>query len=288
MRTHTTKWLGFFFVAAACALAQQNNPPQRTMTARKDTTAASDSKAPAGMPSTPSAALEQYRMMWQKMTPAQQQAIIRAGGPSPEQYERMLTQATGNAGNKETPGASAHAAPESGRQGDSGAFDALTKSMQDLNAVRDGNLSLVQKEACAPELASRIADLKAKLRNDEFQLNGTEVPSAAAPAAAAPAADAHPAGKPNASDPLAVANDWFKHPADAKAPAAPQESTSRTRESSQLDAVLAGAQPSAPAERRADAKSPETTQNKQMIEADMARVKAELEQLSGACASAKQ
>ena len=213
--------------------------------------------------------------MWQRMTPAQQKAIVSAGGPTPEQYERMLM----GRGATSAKGAVSSSDP---RAADSGSLDALSKSLQDLNAVRDANLSLVQKDGCAPELASRIADLKAKLRSDEFELNGTETPAAAAP-------DAHTTEKTNtanAADPMAVAGDWFKRPADPKQTARPDEFI-RTRQSGQLDAVLAGAQAPVAPERHFDPKSPDAEQNRKAIEADMARVKSELEQLSSACAAAK-
>ncbi|HLN02960.1 MAG TPA: hypothetical protein VK335_26965 [Bryobacteraceae bacterium] len=269
-------WL--MIAAAGCwpALAQQSNPPQRTITNRPDSTVSSDAKpASSGTPTNPAAALEQYRQAWQKMTPAQQKAIVSAGGPTPEQYERMLTQRGTGAKGANLPATDPRAA-------DSGALDALSKSLQDLNAVRDANLSLVQKDGCAPELASRIADLKAKLRSDEFELNGTEAP-------AAPPTDAHTPEKvnaANAADPMAVASDWFKHPADPKPTARPDDS-SRTREASLLDSVLTGTQAPVAPERRFDPKSPEAEQNRKAIEADMARVKSELEQLSSACAAAK-
>jgi hypothetical protein len=263
--------------AAGCwaALAQQTTPPQRTITNRPDSTVSSDAKpASSGTPTSPAAALEQYRQMWQRMTPAQQKAIVSAGGPTPEQYERMLM------GRGATSAKGAASSPDP-RAADSGSLDALSKSLQDLNAVRDANLSLVQKDGCAPELASRVADLKARLHSDEFELNGTESPAAAP-------RDAHTSEKAssaNAADPMAVASDWFKHPADPKQTARPDDS-GRTRESSELDAVLTGAQAPA-AERHFDPKSPEAEQNRKAIEADMARVKSELEQLSSACAAAK-
>ena len=263
--------------ASWAAWAQQSTPPQRTITTRPDSTVSSDAKPTAGTPTNPSAALEQYRQMWQKMTPAQQQAIVSAGGVTPEQFERTLM----GRGPALVRSANAASAPDP-RAADSGSLDALSKSLQDLNAVRDGNLSLVQKDGCAPELASRIADLKSKLRSDELELNGTET-------AASSPADAHTPEKAtatNAADPMAVASDWFKHPADAKPSARPDDSA-RTRESALLDAVLAGAQAPAPPERRMDPKSPEAEQNRKAIEADMARVKSELEQLSGACAAKK-
>jgi len=266
---------------AACwpALAQQSNPPQRTITTRPDSAASSDAKpTPAGTPSSVASAVEQYRAMWQKMTPEQQKAIVAAGGPTPDQYERMMMRA---AGVKGAPAANQPPAADSGHAGpDAGALDALGKSLQDLNAVRDANLSLVQQDGCVPELAARIADLKAKLRSAEFELNGTEAP------AAAPPSETHTGAKANVTDPLAVASDWFKQPADSKQAAVPSDS-SRTRESALLDAVLAGANVPAAPPRHIDPASPEAEQNKKRIEADMARVKAELDQLSGACAAAK-
>jgi len=267
----------FLLISAAAswaALAQQSTPPQRTITTRPDSTVSSDAKPASVTATNPSAALEQYRQMWQKMTPAQQAAIVRAGGVTPEQFERTLM----GRGPALVKGANAASAADP-RAADSGSLDALSKSLQDLNAVRDGNLSLVQKDGCAPELASRIADLKAKLRSDEFELNGTESP-------AVPPTETHMPEKANVADPMAVASEWFKHPADSRQTARPDDA-SRTRESSQLDAVLAGAQAPAPPERRMDPKSPEAEQNRKAIEADMARVKSELEQLSGACAAKK-
>jgi hypothetical protein len=266
--------------AIACwpVLAQQSTPPQRTITTRPDSTVSSDTKPPSSStPSNPAAALEQYRQAWQKMTPSQQKAIAGAGGPTPEQYERMLM----GRGAASTKGANPASTPDP-RAADSGALDALNKSLQDLNAVRDANLSLVQKDGCVPELASRIADLKAKLRSDEFELNGTESPAAAPTDIHSP----EKASAANATDPMVVASDWFKHPADPKQTARPDDS-SRTRESSQLDAVLTGTQAPAAPERRLDPKSPEAEQNRKAMEADMARVKSELEQLSSACAAAK-
>jgi len=249
-------------IAASAAFAQQNNAPQRTITTRSESTVTSDPKPAPGTPSNQAAALEQYRQMWQKMTPAQQKALVSAGGLTPEQYERKLTGAT---------------APDSSRTADSGALDSLSKSLQDLNAIRDANLSLVQKDGCAPELASRIADLKAKLRNDEFELNGAEAPQT--PIAA------HTEENASAADPLAIANEWFRHTPDPKQ-VRPDDSN-RVRESRQLDAVLSGTQAPASPERRIEAKSPEAEQNRRVIEADMARVKSELEELSSACAAAK-
>ncbi len=147
-----------------------------------------------------------------------------------------------------------------------GAFDSLNKSLEDLNAIRDGNLSLVQKDGCAPELASRIADLKAKL-------NGSDA------AVAAPAAP-RVLEKTGDADPLTVANEWFK-PAGASKQTAP----SRTRESSLLDAVLNSTP--APAERSTDPRASGVEHNNKLSEAERASVQSELEQLSNACAAKK-
>jgi hypothetical protein len=257
-------------IAVTTAWSQQNNPPQRTITSRPDSTSASDAKpAPAGAPANFAAQLEQYKQAWQKMTPAQQKLIVSAGGMTPEQFERMLTgkgpQAKGAIPATDTRGA------------DTGSLDVLSKSLQDLNAVRDGNLLLVQKDGCPPELASRIADLKAKLRSDELDWNGAAVPSAVAPAA-------RQLDNGNGPDAMAIAADWFQRPADSK-PTAVSTDANRTRESKLLDAVLSGT-PAAPTpERNIDPKSPEAEQHRKVLEADIARVKAELNQLSGACAA---
>jgi hypothetical protein len=143
-------------------------------------------------------------------------------------------------------------------------FDSLSKSLQDLNAIRDGNLSLVQKDGCAPELASRIADLKAKLDAPD---SGVTTPAAAKPQA-----------KAGDADPMAAANDWFK-PASASKQTAP----SSTRESSQLDAVLRGTPPERPAELKSSGSEP----GQRLSKAEMASLKSELEQLSSACGAKK-
>lgn len=150
------------------------------------------------------------------------------------------------------------------RTPDSGAFDSLTKSLQDLNVIRDGNLSFVQKDGCSPELASRIADLKAKLNESDA--------SVAAPTAA------RTPEKTSDDDPMAVAKDWFK-PASTSKQAAP----SRTRESSLLDAVLNGT-PAAP-ERSTEPKASNGEHKQNLSEAEMASVKSELEQLLNACSA---
>lgn len=150
------------------------------------------------------------------------------------------------------------------RTPDSGAFDSLSKSLQDLNVIRDGNLSLVQKDGCAPELASRIADLKAKLNESD---------EAAEPPAAAKTAE-----KTRDADPMALANDWFKQASGSK-----QAASNHMRENSLLDAVLNGTQ-GAP-ERSTGMKSSRGEHGQKLSEAEMASAKSELAQLSRACAA---
>jgi hypothetical protein len=86
-----------------------------------------------------------------------------------------------------------------------GALDSLTNSLQDLNAIRDGNLSRLQKD-CSPETAARIAELRGKLRQFEAE----------------------------PIDAQAIAANWFK-----PAPPAQQEAQSE-RESRLVSEVLSG------------------------------------------------
>jgi len=266
------------------AFAQQNTAPQRTITSR-DSAASPDQRTESDLPANSAAALQRYRQAWEKMTPAQQKELVSSGGYTPEQYERMLKQrgagsGAGDAQTSKTP--RGPAAPDATSGVDSGAFDALSKSLRDLNAIRDGNLSLVQKGGCPPELASRIADLKGKLQAYETELSGAAAP-------AGPGAAARSAEKADQSDPatpLALAADWFKRPAAAE-PAAGSSARNRSREGQLLDAALAGTDTATVPERRIDASSPDAERKRKVVEDDMARVKAELEPLSAACAGFK-
>ncbi len=273
MKIRTTCWL--LLMAAAETYGQQSAPPQRTITTRPDGGAAVDSSADSMPPMNP-AALERYRAMWQKMTPAQQKALVSSGGYTPEQYERMMRQRGGVDAKGERPKGTAPS--ESGSAPDADAFNSLSRSLQDRNAIRDGNLSLVQKDGCPPELASRISDLKARLLSDERELTG-----AAAPAASLNGARS--AEGSGAADPLTVAAGWFKGAGDHASGAGASDGA-RAKESKLLDAALAGTETAGSPE-RADAKSPDAERNRKLIEDDITRVKAELEQLSGACAARK-
>jgi hypothetical protein len=234
------------------------------------------------------AALEKYREMWSRMSAPQRQAFLNAGGSTPEQYERSLKQ-SGNSfapagdGVAQSSGErSRKAAPDSGNPVDSNAFDSLSKSLQDLSAVRDGNLWRVQKDGCPPEIASRMADLRGKLETDEFELKGGE--SSTPTAAGAGSKD-----KTGSVDRLAIAADWFK-PANTEASTAAAASGAtdvNSRESKLLEAALAGNRSAAAPASPVDPRFPEGARTRKAAEEDIARIKAELAQLSGACTAPK-
>jgi hypothetical protein len=274
-RTVPAILVAWLLAGVAQLVAQQTQAPQRTIVSRPEGPAATDQKTEAGGPST--ASLEQYRKMWEKMTPAQQKAFIDSGGYTPEQYERMLKQRGAPEPAKGATGAAAQSRNDAG----AGAFDTLSQSLRDLNAIRDANLSRVQKDGCPPAIASRIADLKGKLQNDEFELNGREsLPPAST--------DRKSQEKSGAADPLALAADWFKRPAGREgATAAPSTTSGSSREAQLLEAALNGSGPAATAQPGNVLKSPEAEQARKTIQEDMVRIKAELAELSGACASSK-
>jgi hypothetical protein len=276
-----TAYLLMFPLVVAQMPAQQTAPPQRTITSRPDGGVDASQKAEVNSQAG-SAALERYRTMWQKMTPAQQKALVSNGGYTPDQYEHMLKQqGLGFAEPKTAERPRGAASPDPSGAVDANAFHALSTALEDRNAIRDGNLSLVQKDGCPPELASRIADLKAKLQGYEYELTG-----ATAPANATGQRSLEKSGGPDA---LLVANEWFKRAPDRQPAATGSDSEgagNRTRESKLLDAALAGTETGVVPE-RIDAKSPAAERNRKVVEQDMARVKAELEQLSGACAARK-
>lgn len=279
---HKTLILSTILFSWACPVVAQAPPPQRTMVSRPE------NAAPADSSETGSVAMEKYREMWNKMSPAQRQAFVSAGGSTPEQYERSLQQhgsgffAGGAAGAQPT-GERSRKAPDSGNPVDSNAFDSLSKSLQDLSAVRDGNLWRVQKDGCPPEIASRMADLRGKLETYEIELNGAE---SAASAASSPSSKE----KRSSADRLAIAAGWFKNPADKEASTAAAGSAAaggNSRESKLLEAALAGHGSAAAPESHIDPKSPEAERTRKAAEEDIVRIKGELAQLSGACTAPK-
>jgi len=152
-----------------------------------------------------------------------------------------------------------------------GALDSLTNSLQDLNAIRDGNLNRVQKDGCPPEVSARLADLRGKLHQYEAELSG-EAPAKAAPSADKPGVDAQ-----------AIASDWFKRPQPDRADAASQPAVKPQPVSSEAK-LLADVLPDAPAPA---AKPRPAAQPRPELEAEVARLKAEIARLSGTCTALK-
>jgi hypothetical protein len=220
------------------------------------------------------AALERYRQMWQRMTPAQQKLFVQRGGRTPEEYERMLKGsasqfAPGRPGGPLSPAPAGGSDPRDAPKGiHPGDLDSLSKSLQDLNAIRDGNLARIQKDNCPPEIASRTAELRSKLESDEVELNGGR------PAAPLPAAG--PAKKSGQADPLAVAGDWFKRPAGQKSGAS-DAGNGNARGVNLLDDVLPVAEnatenTAAAPKPGAAPNSPEAVQKRAALQAVITRV----------------
>jgi hypothetical protein len=253
-------------VAASRGAAQQTSAPQRTIVSRTETAPLAAQDANSG----PAAALERYREMWQKMSPAQQKTFLDAGGYTPDQYERTLKEH------------GARGAGAGDKQIDRSALESLTKSLQNLDAIRDANLNLVQKDGCPPEIAARLADLKNRLQSYEYELNG-------AASSALASAGARPAEKSSSEDALALARDWFQRPANKVSPEAAatgsESSGAGSRETKLLEAAFAGAQLAAVPGGRLDPK-PDQARRK-VIQQDTGRIKAELAQLSEACPAPK-
>jgi hypothetical protein len=272
LRTATTSVLllaSLFVAGAGRRLSGQT--PQRTIlstpagvhSAPSEGAATAQSSAPD-----PSAtALDKYREMWRKMTSAQQKAFLDSGGYTPEQYERTL-KPKGSAG-----GATQNSRSE---RGIDPTMDSLSKSLQDLNAIRDGNLGRVQKDGCPPEVASRIGDLNGKLQAYESELNGVQ---------AQVAATARPREASGPADPLSLATDWYKSASaqeSANIPAGSVAGNRAARQSKMLSDVLAAGPATSPG-RSADPGSPEAQKKRQAIEQEIASTKVEIEQLTGAC-----
>jgi hypothetical protein len=231
-----------FFVGAH---AQTPTSPQRTiLTTPSSVHSEADQVLPAAASASTDTALEKYREMWRKMTPTQQKAFLDSGGYTPEQYERQLR------GNAPGAGAGRNAKPGGGVDP---TMDSLTRSLQNLDTIRDANLGRVQNQSCPPEVAARVQDLKAKLQSYETNAGG-EI--SAAPTRTREATPP--------LDPVAIANDWFK-------PAATEVRSGTSIQVERLANVLP----------RAATTPRETHKDDQEI----ARARAELEQLSGACST---
>ena len=149
-----------------------------------------------------------------------------------------------------------------------GALDSLSNSLQDLNAIRDANLTRVQKDGCPPEVSARLADLRSKLRQNEAELSG-EAPAKA------------PLPQKAGADPEAIASGWFKRPQQDRPETVSQAPVSAsTRETKMLADVL----PDAPAPA---AKSKAPARPREDVEDEIAHLKAEITRLSGSCTALK-
>jgi hypothetical protein len=208
--------------------------------------------------------------MWQKMSPAQQKAFLDSGGASPEQYEHTLR-------SKGATAPTAGRAPQGDPHATVNALDSLVTSLQDLNAIRDGNLVRIQTDGCPPEIASRLADLRGRLQQDRNELAGSNGPIEAKvqPKDASGSAPV---------DAISLANNWFKQPPAEKSPARPAEPPADSRESKLLADALAGQPAPAPPARGPD-QSPAGQQREKELQEEIARIEAEVAQLSTGCAT---
>lgn len=285
-----TKWCaawGLLVITGGVAAAQApqrtthaspaDKGPQRTMGAGAGRHA--EGPANASGASGVSEAVASYRRAWDRMGPAQRKMILDGGGVTPEQYEQMVRQSMEPPGNAfaghAAPGAPAGASPvprtasgpDHARGVSSDALRIISRSGEDLNAIRDGNLGRVQQDHCPPEVASRIADLKGRLASREAALR-----SDGAPAAASQTPRAEPV-KPGASPAAAnLADDWFRRPATASGGVAAS--------GHQLDDVLGSTGAAAP---RTPSRVPDAPERRKEIEQEMAQLRVELGRLLGAC-----
>ena len=145
-------------LAVAQLAAQQTQAPQRTIVSRPEGSAAMDQKSETGPAAASARAIPQnvgeddadstegyYRLRRLHAGPIR--AHAEAAGVE-------VSSQSSPAGSRKPPQARL---ANRRNDVDAGAFDTLGQSMRDLNAIRDANLSRVQKDGCPPEIASRIA-----------------------------------------------------------------------------------------------------------------------------------
>ena len=150
-----------------------------------------------------------------------------------------------------------NSAPAADRAAGARTLDSLGASTQDLNAIRDANLTRITKDGCAPEVSARIAELRGKLL--------VYTSPAADPPSRGPDKPTPPPAAANSA--AAVAADWYKAP-PGRNPSRPSGAKDP------LDAVLPSGALKTPGQKAA--------------EQDVATLKVELEHLSAACPGAKQ
>ena len=103
----------------------------------------------------------------------------------------------------------------------SSAFDALISTSENLNVIRDSNVRRLT-DGCQPDVAARVADLRARL--------GIKTTAAK-----------HDSGVDTAA--LALASDWIKSPVQPAAASTPE------KKSELLDAVIPGAEKKSPTDK---------------------------------------
>jgi hypothetical protein len=135
-------------------------------------------------------------------------------------------------------------------------IDSILDSTEDLNSIRDGYLRRLAGDGCPPDVAVRVADLRARLRGDGSRSATTP----AAPQSRQSEADL-------AASLLLLAARWYDAPpATGAAPAIAARDADRTR---LLELLLSPKEPPAAAS------------------ADPAQMKAELDRLLAGCRSGR-
>jgi hypothetical protein len=214
--------------------------------------------------------VEAYRRLWQSMTPQQRQQTLRNGGFTPEQYEAMM-RGTGPVAPTLTDAVGAPAKPagaEAAQAPQSTALDSLGRTLLDLDTIRDVNTGRLQKDGCPPEVVSRMAELRGQLARLESDFNG----------AVAPASGVASTRRSSLTDPQDTAANWF-HRGEIADPSPVASASSPDR---LLDSVLPNPDTLHAAPVAADPGARRKSQ-----EAAAAKIRAELAQLSGACAPGK-
>src|SRR5215831_9830337 len=174
--------------------------PVRPRTSSTSTTSRACSPKPSATPICRSTAV---RAKWNSSTKRQ----TRGSADMKMQFVLWCLLTVAIAGAQQTPPQGPRKPPAAPPADAGAAVDSLGVSLQDLNAIRDGNLSRIQKDGgCPPETAARLADLRLKLRRAEADLSG-ETLSTTAPV-----------------DAQAIAATWFKRPVPEAEPAAARES----------------------------------------------------------------
>jgi len=135
-------------------------------------------------------------------------------------------------------------APEPQAEAASGrTIDSILQSTEDLNTIRDGYLRRLAGDGCPPDVAMRVADLRARLHDDGSR-------SSAAPMAGAGAAQPRQTGADLEGSLLILAAKWYEPPpAASAAPALAARDAERAR---LLELVLSPKEPQ-PAANSADA-----------------------------------